>query len=171
MTSSPSQEAIEEFVPADDDLEDVLSDVQRALTHVSSVDIDVTEPADLDRVRQALPTEPHRARLVHAGLPEPLRYALEYVEPSERQSGYWRKSRERSDPAALSDAELEARYAFIEAGMAERGTDGVVRTGDGRVIARAADNIGDRITNREFAHDDPDEEKGQGILDRILKRI
>lgn len=165
------------LVPDDEDPQEVLADVQRALEQVARVDVHVTDHDDLRRVVSDLPTEPHRARLVHAGLPPLLRNAIEYVEPSERQSGYWRRSRERSDPAALSDAEIKQRLAFIESRMDNREEFGTVATEDGRRISRSAAQTGDDLRGETFrdADDarttDTTRTKGKGLLRRILDRL
>lgn len=163
-------EALEEL--ADEDVQAILADVQAAIERVVDTNVDLEEPADLDRLRHVLPTEPRRARLVHAALPPPIADAIEYVSASERQSAHWRKSRERSDPAALSDAELKQRLRFIDAAASTRGMDGVVVTADGREVARAPMQIGEQLRGEQQREEpDVDEEKGQAIFRKILDRL
>lgn len=171
LVDEAGAEAVDGLAPPGEDVEAVLRDVQDALAGLANLDVDLQEPRDLDRVRQGLPTEPHRALLVQAALPDPLRHALEYVHPSDRQAGYWRRRRDRSTPEKLSDAELKERIAFGEAAREQRGETGVVATGDGRVIPRSAANVGEEVRGQEFAEDDVDEEKGLGLLGRILDRL
>jgi|GEM_PF-4294094 len=153
-------------------VKDALDDVERVLHELADVEIDVDDPADLDAVRQVLPSKPIEAELTAAALRgTPLGQALEYVHPSDRQDGYWRRSRERSDPSALSDAELRHRHAFVKASMEARGIEGTVETDDGREIPRGAQRRGKVLEGESFApEEDVDEETGKGILRRLLDR-
>lgn len=156
-------------------LESILSDVESVMADLAGMDLNINNPADLERVRTALPTEPHRAELLSAALPPALGNALEYVHESDRQSGYWRRSRERSDPEELSDAELRHRLTFVDTAIDQRGKDGTVRTDDGRQIPVAARKIGDRLDGASFDVDadrvDGDRDKGKAILNRITSWI
>lgn len=167
------REAVEGLAPPGDTVEAVLADVQAALDRVVDLDIDLEAPSDLDRVRQALPTEPVRAQLLQAALPQPLRGAIEYVSKSDRQSAYWRRSRDWSTPSALSDAEIRRRHAFIEAAADTRGEEGVVELADGRRISRTAAQIGEQLRDRDFSEDpdsDVDEDAGRRLFRRIVEQ-
>lgn len=160
-------------LPQGTELYAILQDVEHALADIADMEISITNPEDLERVRRSLPTEPFRAEIVSTALPPPLRGALEYVHPSERQDGYWRRSRDRSTPSALTDAELKQRLAFIEAARATRGKDGVVRTDDGRVISQSAEEIGSTLAGDEFRESPVgcNGHRGRDLLERILDRI
>lgn len=168
-----SQEApadVAEDVDVDEDLREILADVQAALEDLAGMDVDVDEPADLDRVRDLLPTEPHRAELIHAALPAALANAIEYVHPSDRQAGYWRRSRERRDHRVLSDAELVRRWEFSQAARELRGADGTTDTVDGRRIPRTAAKMREEMGGRDYddvSESDAEEENGLAILARI----
>ena len=138
----------------------IFEDVQSVLRDLAQIEIDVSVPADLERVRRALPADPVRAQLLSAALPDPLRQTFEYVRPSEHQAGYWRRSRERSDPSQLSDAELRRNLALQEIGNEIRGTEGTVQTADGREIPVSAAKIGERMAGRSFKEDGSD--RGDG---------
>lgn len=157
----------EQAIPEDTDFETVAGDVQRSLEQIADLDIDVTDPDDVDRLRQSLPTEPTRARLLKAALPPALDHAIEYVAPCDRQAGYWRRAPPRENPAELSDAELQQRLAFVRAAKDQRGRDGTTRTADGRRIPNSARGLEQELAGAEFATDDHDTERGRGILDRI----
>lgn len=151
--------------------EAILRDVEAALAAVADVDIDLDDPADLERVRRVLPTEPRRARVTELALPPPLADAFEYVSASQRQDAYWRRSRERRDPEALTPAELRERIAFAEAAMAQAGNEGVVITEDGRRIPASARRTGDAHAGRSFTRDgeltDAEADRGRELLNRI----
>lgn len=174
MSTDPDLvEAADELDIEPQELEAILSDVQSVLEHLAGMDIDLEDPADLEKVRTNLPTERHRAQFLAAAMPTPLRDALEYVRPSERQSGYWRRSRERSDPSALSDAELRRNLAMHEAGETIRGTTGTVETDDGREIPTSAAKIREEMAGRSFQdkddHGPQSSESGLAILKRMLR--
>lgn len=154
-----------------DDVERALDEAEGVLRDLADLDLEIEDAADLERARRSLPSDPTTAMLVDAALAGTrLGDALEYVSPSERQDGYWRRSRERSDPRALSDAELRQRHAFATAAMERRGLEGTVRTPDGRRIPKAAAETGAEIEGEDFTteDDDVDGEKGKGLLRRIL---
>lgn len=157
----------EQPAPTDEDFETVAADVQRALEELAALDIDVTDPDDIDRLRQSFPTEPTRARLLKAALPPALDHAIEYVAPCDRQAGYWRRAPPRKNPAELSDAELQQRLAFVRAAKDQRGRDGTTRTADGRRIPNSARGLEQELAGAEFATDTPDTERGRSILDRV----
>lgn len=161
----------ETIADTDEDFEAIAADVQRALEQIATLDVDVTDPEDVDRLRQSLPTEPVRARLVKAALPPALDHAIEYVAPCDRQAGYWRRAPPRSDPAVLSDAELKQRLAFVRAAANQRGTDGTTRTADGRRIPRSADGLASALDGTQFSTDTADADRGRGILDRIREVV
>lgn len=161
----------DEQLTEDDEFDAVTADVQAALERLAAMEIDAADPEDIDRLRQSLPTEPTRARLLKASLPPALDHAIEYVAPSDRQSGYWRRAPPRSNPAELSDAELKHRLAFVRAARDQRGREGTTRTADGRRIARSADGLAEQLEGTTFATDDVDAERGQGIIDRIRSFI
>lgn len=172
MTSPSPSTAIQnsDLSVADVD-EAVLRDVERTIETLLDMELDLERPADLERVRQALPTDSRRAQILHFMLPRPLREALEYVEENDRQAAYWRRSRERADPEALSPAELRQRIAFIEAASETQGRDGVVPTRDGRFVSSSAIDLGEQLRGAEFR--DPDEltateqRRGRELLSRI----
>lgn len=172
-------DAVESVLPTDADVDAILDDVEQVLYELADLDISLDDPADLERVRQHLPTEPHRAELLAAALPEPLRDELEYVHPCDRQAGYWRRSPERSDLRQLSDAELRHRLAFTRSRMENRGVDGTVRTADGRRIARSVQQTGDELRGVSFDEgDDPDgelteteRERGRSLFSRVRDRL
>lgn len=129
-------------------------------------------PADLERLRQSLPTDPDVAQMVHAGMPRALHETFEYVHPSDRQAGYWRKSRERSDVSQLSDAELRQRAAFVDSRIDHRGRMGTERQRDGRRLSRSSQATAAELRGESFrAADDPptetERERGEGLLDRL----
>lgn len=154
-------------------VEQALDSVEETLRQLADVDIDVDDPGDLDTARQALPTDPIEAELTAAALRgTPLGRVLEYVHPSDRQDGYWRRSRERSDLDALSDAELRQRHAFVQASMDARGLEGTVETDDGREIPKGAERRAEELDGESFESDDEDtdEDRGRSILGRLLGR-
>lgn len=167
------REVLDRFVDDDDTIEAVLADVQAALERLVELGFDLEEPADLDRVRQALPTEPARAQLVHAALPDPIRESLEYVRPSERQSGYWRRPKNRTDYSKMSDAEVKSLFNFLETAEEMRGVKGTIELADGRRVPRSALAMRDELEGVSYTDDelDVDEEKGQGILRSIMDRL
>lgn len=158
-------------LPDDVDFGAVLADVEQTINGLADLELTIDSPEDLEQVRQQLPTEPTRAEIVAAALPLPLRRELEYVHPSERQSGYWRRSRERRDPEALSDAELRQRKAFIETQIDNRGDDGTVWLNDGRQIPRSAVETARQLRGMEFTVSDgmtdAEAERGRSLFDRI----
>lgn len=156
-----------------EELQDVLSGVERTLNDLTGLDVDVNDVEDLDRVRDHLPTEPQRAKIIQAALPAPLRNALEYVSPSERQSGYWRRARERRDLSELSDEEVVQRHEFVQAATDVRGLEGTVRTEDGREIPRSAAVMGDDLEGEDFDVDAEEDrrDKGLSILNRMREWI
>jgi len=159
------------------DLNAILDDVETALTRLADLDLEIGEPADLERARRALPTDPLRAEFVDAALRgTPVGNALEYVHSSERQAGYWRRSAERSDPAALSDAELLQRHAFVTSRLEHRGVEGTVTLADGREVPRSVLETGATLRGESFDPDakresPADEAKGKGILARITDQL
>lgn len=157
----------EQPTPTDEDFEAVAADVQASLERIADLEVDVADPDDVDRLRQSLPTEPTRARLLKAALPPALDHAIEYVAPCDRQAGYWRRAPPRKNPAELSDAELQQRLAFVEAAKEQRGRDGTTRTGDGRRIPNTARGLREELAGSSFATDETDTERGRGILERI----
>lgn len=172
MTDSEFEDLADALDAPPEQVDQILEDVEAALRDVAQMDVDVDEPADLDRARQRLPTDPHRAALVEAALPRALRESIEYVRPSERQAGYWRRSRERRDPSALSDAELRQRLDFVRSQREQRGTEGTVSTPDGREIPRTAAKTREKMTGNDYSDADAgDRGKGKGLLTRILSRI
>lgn len=160
---------LRELVPDGVSLEDVLRDVQDALASVPWLSIDIQDPSDVDQVRTALPTEPTRARFVAAALPPVVANALEYVEPSDRQAGYWRRSRERSDPGALSDDELRYRLRFMQTAKDVRGTEGVEYQ-DGNVMSKATLEMGRELED-SGPRTDESGDNTNGLLRRILERL
>lgn len=170
-TESPLEELAESIDRSPDEIEAVFADVNRVLESLIGMDIDVSDPDDLERVRQQLPTEPLRAELLSAALPPALDAAFEYVHGSDRQSAYWRRPPERSNPEALSEAELRHRIAFTETMIDARGTEGTTQTPDGRRIARSAERLKDSLDGQTFT--DPDDlntteqRRGRSILRRI----
>lgn len=156
---------------AEEEVQAIFADVQEVLESLADLDVDVEDPADLERVRQQLPTKPIRAQMVYASLPAPLHNALEFVSASDRQAAYWRRSRERSDFSAVSDAELVKYWKFSQAAKKVRGQTGTVRTSDGREIPAAAAEIGNRMEvaeiDPETGPDDETREKGKALLQRI----
>lgn len=150
----------------------VLADVEAALANLAGLDVDLADPADLERVRRQLPTEPRRATLLQAALPPALADALEYVRPSARQSGYWRTSPERSDPTELSPAELRHRIAFVQSRQVHAEVDGTVELADGRRVPRSAMRTGADLRGESFGEpDDPptDTERARGA--KLLTRL
>lgn len=135
------------------DQREILRDVQEILEELADLDLELTEPADLERARRVLPNEPHRAELVSAALPRSVTNAIEYVHPSDRQDGYWRRAPDRSREAA-STAQLRHRLAFTKATIKYRDEEGAVRTLDGRTIAQNAERIGSDLSGRSFREDD-----------------
>lgn len=176
-TTSPydgiDPEALDLPVDDTDELRAAMTDVRHTLEQFGQEsDYDLSDPDDLERLRQSLPTEPARARLLSMALPSPLRETFEYVESSRRQSAYWRCAPERSDPAALSPAELRQRYAFMRANMERRGMNGLTQTADGRYVTKAAQDAAADVRGRDFhADDDPPTEterrRGRRLLDRM----
>jgi hypothetical protein len=171
-------EAVNAVLPGDADVDAILDDVEQVMHDLANLDVELDQPGDLELVRRELPTEPHRAELVAAALPAPLRNELEYVHPCDRQSGYWRRSRERSNLSALSDAELKHRLAFTESRIANRGVDGTTRTADGRRIARSVDRTGDELRGASFTDTDDggelteqDRERGRSLFSRVRDRL
>lgn len=154
----------------------VLADVEAALADLAGLDLDLADPADLDRARRHLPTEPRRAELLQYVLPPALADAIEYVHPSARQAGYWRTSPERSDPRELSPAELRHRIAFIESRQAHAGADGTVELADGRRVPRSAMQTGADLRGESFGDpDDPPTEteraRGATLLSRLKSSL
>lgn len=164
-------------LPVDDtdELAAAMADVRLTLQQFGGdSDYDLNDPADLERLRQSLPTEPARARLLSIALPAPLRETFEYVEGSRRQSAYWRCAPERSDPEALSAAKLRQRYAFMQANMDRRGMGGTVTTADGRRVSAAAQDAADDVRGMDFHADDDgptetERRRGKRLLDRMKK--
>lgn len=135
----------------DAELDDATAKVQTVLEDVLT-DFAVDDPADAERLRRRLPTDPLAAEMTAAALEgTPIGDALEYVHPSDRQDGYWRRSRERSDPSALSDAELRQRLAFVKAAQDTQGENGTVTTPDGRQIPKTAAAMRDALGGESFA--------------------
>lgn len=160
---------LEERIPGDDPIEEVLSDVNQVMQELANLDLQLENAADLECVRKSLPTDPARAVIIEKSLPPPLRDTLEYVHPSGRQDGYWRRSRDRTSLSELSDAELKQRHAFHLAAEASRGEDGVTSTEDGRVISRTADQLGETMKGTSFSDEEPeDPDRGRDILSRLL---
>lgn len=154
-------------------IEAALDGVERTLRELADVDLDIDDPGDLHVARRALPTDPIEAELTAAALRgTPLGDAVEYVHPNDRQSGYWRRSRERSDISELSDAELRQRHAFVKTSMEARGVEGTVETDDGRKIPKGAKQRAEELGGESFESDaeQRDSEKGKGILRRLLGR-
>lgn len=165
------------------DVEELADDQQAVLRQAEDAfavfdqELDLADPADLEAFRRELPTDPAVAELVHAGMPRPLREALEFVDcsDSERQSSYWRVSRERSDPGALSNAELRQRRAFIKSRINHR-EDGVERTTDGRYISRSAARTGEDLRGESFREpDDPPtktvRERGRRFASKVRRAL
>lgn len=172
-TDADSIEDVADALDTDPErVEAALDGVERTLRELAHVDIDVDEPADLETARRRLPTEPVGAELVAAALRgTPLGRVLEYVRPSEHQSGYWRRSRDRSDPSALSDAELRQRHAFVTASIEARGVEGTVEVEDGREIPKGAEKRGEVLGGESFAPREDNAETGaSGFLRRLIGR-
>lgn len=174
----PPAEEIEDVADALDTdpatVADALEGVQEILDELADLDVDVDDPEDLDRVRQSLPTDRVEAELLSAALRgTPLGDVLEYVPANPRTSAYWRRSRNRTDPEQLSDAELKQRLAFVEDRIKRRGIPGTTEMPDGRRIPRSAAKTGEALRGQTFTdeEDDVDEERGRGILRRLIDRF
>lgn len=99
--------------------------------------VDEVTPHDLERFRQALPTDPDTARVVQrAVLRWPLSDTFEYVQGSARQSAYWRVRPPREAPRSAREAAFRER--FREAAAATRGTRGTMSRGGEEVPTAAA---------------------------------
>lgn len=170
-------ESAAEMNAADDvdaaELKDAFATVQDTLEWLSDVDATALDAETAEQIRTSLPTDPVTAELLSAALRgTPLGDVLEYVSPSDRQDGYWRRSRERSDPAALSNAELRQRYAFLQSARESCGLEGTTPTPDGRQIPKTAAAVGENLANTEFHH--PDDDPPASVLDRgrdIVRRL
>ncbi len=125
---------------------------------------------EIAEVRERLPTDPLQAAILQLALPQPLRERLEYVHPSSRQQGYWRRSRERSDVSQLSDAELRRHLCFNRIMQDQRGRTGTVQTSDGREVPETAIELQSEMTGQKFddEEDEPEEHRISGRVRRLL---
>lgn len=149
---------------------DILREAERAVKDVAGLEVDLNDAESIERLRQRLPKNPDVAHLTHAMMPPAFREVLEYVEPSDRQSGYWRRSRERRDPTALSAAELRHRIEFIESRKRHSDERGVTETRDGRRVAESALRTGDELRGEDYTDRSMGEkarERGAKLLSRF----
>lgn len=151
---------------------DSLDDASAILEQLANQDITELSPAEFERLRQTLPKDELTAEVLSVALQDTaLGETLEYVRGSERQNAYWRRSRERSDPSVLSDAELRQRQKFIQSAIESRGHDGTVRTDDGRRIPTTAAEMGESLRGETFTDDSEltqtERERGESIWQRI----
>jgi len=100
-------------------------------------------PADLERVRQALPVEPVMARAVQRALPWPYSEVFEYVKGSTRQSAYWRVKPNRY--VSQSEAQRQSQERFRAAAQAAEGVRGTV-TYKGEEVPASAAAVAEQVT-------------------------
>lgn len=125
-----------------DDAADVIADLEE-----SGPPEEITA-ADLERLRESLPTDPESARVINRALPFPWGEVFEYVSPSDRQSGYWRVAPDRRE--SPPDGMREAQEELAAASQSVAGTEGTVER-DGKRVPRNAAAIADRLQGRRLS--------------------